>query len=413
MACEVLTQGKRVTILSQRVDWPGRLKSLNKNGEATLQTGMTELFENFEVNRNSRWAVLVRLIGASLVLHLALVWLVTYVPAFRDTLNIAALIANTKFVDQDYEATQIGGDVEIVQLTNEKFRYPDGYFALEAQIDGRLPAQGAGAAADPFAPKIISQWNPKSVDPEALASPSPAASASPIASAAASPAASPGASPSAAAVAQASPSPGAATTPLSAEDAQKKLEETAAKNNVPLPEENQINKKALKDFAAYANDLKKQGKLDLNKPFEIVVEAEMDEKGKLQKPHFLRRAGDENLVALFTRMIEALNDSGFLIYLQPISKDNPGAKVIITVKQGESDVIASVASETSSTARAETVAGVLNNLLFLGAGSRSGKDEEVIMKNTSATPDGKKVVVNFSMPRQSVVDMIKKQLEPG
>jgi hypothetical protein len=35
------------------------------------------------------------------------------------------------------------------------------------------------------------------------------------------------------------------------------------------------------------------------------------------------------------------------------------------------------------------------------------------MKNTNASPDGKKVVVNFSMPRQSVVDMIKRQLQPG
>lgn len=366
---------------------------------------MTGLFENFEVNRVSRWPILVKLIGASLVLHLALVWLVTYVPAFRDTLNIAALIASTKFVEKDYVGTQIGGDVEIVQLTNEKFRYPDGYFALEAQIEGRLPAQVAGAAADPFAPKIISQWNPKTPDPEASPSPIPGASGSPGASPG-------GATPSPSAIAQTSPSP-SPNPSLDAEESQKKLEETAAKNNVALPDENEINKKALKDFAAYANELKNQGKLDLNKPFEVVIEAEMDEKGKLQNPRFTKKAGDENLVDLFSRMIAALNDSGFLIYLQPISKDNPGAKVIITVKQGESEVLASVASETSSSARAETVSNVLNNLLVLGAGARSGKDEEVIMKNTSATPDGNKVVVNFSMPRQSVVDMIKKQLEPG
>lgn len=376
---------------------------------------MTELFENFEVNRDSRWAILVRLVGASLVLHLVFVWLVIYVPAFRDTLNIAALIANTKFVEKDYVGTEIGGDVELVQLTNEKFRYPDGYFALEAQIDGKLPAQAPGAAADPFAPKIVSQWNPKSPDPEASPSPSPDPNAVSDASPSASPvgSASPPAISQASPSAQGSPSPNANASPLSAEESQKKLEETAAQNNVALPEENQINKKVLKDFAAYANDLKKQGKLDLNKPFEVVIEAEMDEKGKLQNPRFTKRAGDENLVDLFGRMIVALNDSGFLIYLQPISKDNPGAKVVITVKQGENEVLASVASETSSTTRAETLAGVLNNLLFLGAGSRSGKDEEVIMKNTSAMPDGKRVVVNFSMPRQSVVDMIKKQLEPG
>jgi len=139
----------------------------------------------------------------------------------------------------------------------------------------------------------------------------------------------------------------------------------------------------------------------------------MDEKGKLQNARFTKKSGDENLVDLFGKMIAALNDSGFLTYLQPISKDNPGAKVVITVKQGENEVLASVESETSSTARAESLAKALNNLLFFGAGSRAGKDEEVLMKNTNASPDGKKVVVNFSMPRQSVVELIKRQLEPG
>ena len=377
---------------------------------------MTELFENFEVNRDSRWAVvLMRLLGASLVLHLVLVWLVIYVPAVRDTLNIAAVIASTKWVDEDYVATQIGDDVELVQLT--KFRYPEGYFALNAQIEGRLPAQ-AGAAVDPLAPKIVSQWNPsQNVDPQPTPSPSPDASASPAASPSASPSApiaSASASPSPSAIAQASPPANSNTNAqLPRDEAQKKLEETAKENNLALPEENQINKKALKDFAAYANDLKNQGKLDLNKPFEVVIEAEMDQNGKLQNARFTKKVGDENLVDLFGRMIAALNDSGFLIYLQPLSKDNPGAKVVITIKQGESEVLASVASETSSDARAASLAGVLNNLLFFGAGSRSGKDEEVLMRNTSVTPDGKKVVVNFSMPRQSVVDMIKKQLEPG
>lgn len=371
---------------------------------------MAELFANFEVNRDARWPMILRLVGASLVLHLVLLWLVVYVPALRDTLNIAALIASTKFVEKDYVGTQIGDDVQLVQLTNEKFHYPEGYFALEAQLNGALPGQPA--TNDPFAPKIISQWNPKTPDPEPSPSPAPTLSPEASASPAASPAASPGSSP--AAVAQASPSPNANTNKqLTQEEAQKKLDEAAAQNQVALPEENQINKKVLKDFATYANNLKNQGKLDLNKPFEVVIEAELDESGKLKNPRFTKKSGDENLVDLFGRMIAALNDSGFLIYLQPISKDNPGATVVITVKQGENEVLASVASETSSNGRAESLAKNLNNALYLGAITRSGKDEEVLMKNTSATPDGKKVVVNFSMPRQSVVDMIKKQLEPG
>lgn len=371
---------------------------------------MAELFEKFEVNPDPRWIVLTKLVGASLVVHLGLLWMVMYVPALRDTVNIAALIARTKFVDKDYEATQIGDDVQIVQL-NEKFRYPDGYFALDAQLTGQ---PGQPAPPDPFAAQIISQaGSPGKVEPEASpeASPSPLPSPEPSVSPSASPAAS--ASPSAIAEASDAANANQNTTPLSPEESQKELEKAAAESNVPLPDENQINKKVLKDFAAYANDLKNQGKLDLNKPFEIVIEAELDEQGKLKNPRFTKKVGDENLVDLFGKMIAALNDSGFLTYLQPISKDNPGSTVKITVKQGEADVLASVESEASSPARAESLAKALNSLLFFGAGSRAGKDEEVIMKNTNATPDGKKVVVNFSMPRQSVVDMIKKQMQPG
>ena len=360
---------------------------------------MSELFERFEVNREPRWQVLTKLVGASLVLHLVFVWLVIYVPAFRDTLNIAALIARTKFVERDYAATQIG-DVQLVQLS-DKFHYPEGYFAFESQLaSGQLPGQTP--TPDPFAPKIISQASKEShVDPEGSPSPSPAASASPSASPAAS------ASPSASAIAQASPS----SSPLTPEQAQKELEKTAEQNNVTLPDE--INKKVLKDFAAYANDLKNQGKLDFEKPFEIEIEAKLDEKGKLKDAKFTKKSGDENLVDLFGRLVAALNDSGFLTYLQPISKDNPDATVKITVKQGEKEVLASVVSEASSPERAESLAKALNNLLYFGAGSRAGHDEEVLMRNTNATPDGKRVVVNFSMPRQSVVDMIKKQLQPG
>lgn len=366
---------------------------------------MAQLFENFEVNRDRRWGVvLTKLVGASLVVHLALLGLVIYVPTVRDTINIAALIANTRFVDEDYRATQIGDEVQVVQL--EKFRYPDGYFALENQIASGQPA--AAPTPDPFAPKIISQASQQRDVPDPSPSPSPEASASPAASPAAS------ASPSAAAIAQASPgaSPNAdqSATPLTPEEAQKELEKTAEQNNVPLPDENQINKKVLKDFAAYANDLKNQGKLDLNKPFEIVIEAELDENGKLKNPRYKQKTGDANLVELFGKMVAALNDSGLLIYLRAISEDNPGATVKFTIRQGEQEVLASIESEASSANSAAKLAGGLNGSLVLGALARSGKDEAELMKNTKATPDGKRVVLSFSMPRQNVLDMIKKQM---
>jgi hypothetical protein len=361
-----------------------------------------ELFERFEVNRAPRWQVLTKLVGASLVLHLVFVWMVIYVPAFRDTLNIAAIIASTKFVDRDYQATQIRDDVRLVQLS-DKFRYPDGYFQFQSQLAaGQVPGQTP--TPDPFAPRIISQASKESkVDPEASPSPSPATSASPAASPGAS------ASPSTAAIAQASPSP----SPLTPDEAQKELEKTAEQNNITLPEENEINKKPLKDLAAQMNDLKNEGKLDLNKPFEIVIEAELNDQAKLVNARFKKKEGDAILQDLFSRMVTALNDSGLLIFLRPISDDNPGATVTITIKQGAKDVLASVESEASSPGSAVKLAKDYNNMLALGAWSRAGKDEGELMKNSTATPDGKKVAVNFSMPRQTVVDMINKQLKPG
>jgi hypothetical protein len=166
----------------------------------------------------------------------------------------------------------------------------------------------------------------------------------------------------------------------------------------------------MKDFAAYAYELKKQGKLDFNKPFEIVIEAELDENGKLKNAKFTKKAGDENLVDLFGRMVSALNDSGFLIYLKPVDTDNPGSRIVFTIKQGESEVLATVESEASSVDSARVLAKGFNAALMLGAQSRAGKDEEALLRNTSAEPVGKKIVFNFTMPRQAVVDLIKRQL---
>src|SRR5688572_33106292 len=363
---------------------------------------MAELFANIEVNKDNWWPKLVKLLGGSVGLHLLLLLAVVYVPGLRAALNIAVLVADSSFVEKDYEQTLIGEDIQMVEIAGDKFRYPDGYWAAEGQPVDMPPPTIPEVPFVAQAPPITNSFPEPSPSPTpdlfatGIPSPSPVTSVSPepVAKASASP----------------SPSTPAKLTP---EQAQTELEKTAKENNLDLPKEGEINKKALKDFAAYANDLKNQGKLDLNKPFEIVIEAQLDDKGKLVKPVFKKKDGDENLVELFGRMVSALNDSGFLTYLSPISKDNPNSTVTIMIKQGEKEVLASVESETTSPERAKALAGVLNNLLYFGAGSRAGKDEEVIMKNTNATPDGKKVVVNFSMPRQSVVDMIKKQMQPG
>lgn len=368
---------------------------------------MARLFANFEVNKEPRWPIILKMLAASLAVHLLAVASVMYIPGVRDAFNLASLIADTKFVDKPYDRTEIGDDVQFVDLSGDKFHYPEGYFAVEVQT----PVLSPVPPLPPLGPQFIAQAQPPAfVQPELAPSPSPRPS--PIATPASSPVTS-GSPLQTVAQTKASPSPTPAQSPtMTAAEAQTELEKTAARNNLDLPKENEINKKAMKDFATYALEMKNQGKLDLNKPFEIVIEAELDQNGKLKNAEFTKKAGDPNLVDLFGHMVSALNDSGFLIYLKPLDKDNPGSKVVFTIKQGESEVLATVESEASSVDSARFLAKGFNALLALGADSRAGKTEEALLRSTSAEPVGKKIVFNFTMPRQAVVDLIKKELAP-
>ncbi len=361
---------------------------------------MAELFENFEVNHESWWPKLLKLLGGSVGLHLLLLFLYFMSPVCAMLLTSWHFSLIPVLSTNHYDQTLIGEDIQMVDIARDKFRYPDGYWAAEGQPVDMAPPT-------PTEPPFIAQAAPSgTLFPEPSPSPTPDLLATVIPSPSPVTSASP-----AQPVAQGSASPSPSTpSKLTPEQAQTELEKTAKENNIDLPKEGEINKKALKDFAAYANDLKNQGKLDLNKPFEVVIEAELDENGKLKDPKFTKKEGDPNLVELFGRMIAALNDSGFLVYLKPIDKDNPGTKVVFTIKQGESEVLASVESEVSSDSSARVLASAFNTALAIGADSRAGKDEELLLRNTTASFNGKKIVFNFNMPRQAVVDLIKKQL---
>ena len=379
---------------------------------------MAELFRDFEVNRDLRWQVILKLCGISLMVHLLALACVAYIPGVRDAFNLAVLAGDRTFVEKPYERTEIGNDVQMVEL-RPKFRYPDGYWALDQTGGVPPPTLTAGqliAQANPTYRPPIFKSEPLPVQPET--SPTPSVSPSPTSVPTPSPVASPltagavtsGSPAGTIAQAKASPSPTKNDEKLTPEQAQSALEASAAKNKIELPKDGEINKQPLKDLAAEAVKLKNEGKLDFDKPFEIVIEAELDDKGKLRNPKFTRTVGDPLLVDLAGRMIAALNDSGFLIYLKKINEDNPGTKVIFTVKQDNSDIIATVESDTSSISSAGRLSRDFNTLIALGAWARKGKDDEMLLKNTTASQDGKRLKFNLTMPRQPVVELLKKQL---
>lgn len=78
-----------------------------------------------------------------------------------------------------------------------------------------------------------------------------------------------------------------------------------------------INKKPFVDFGKSIAEKIKRKDLDLDKPFSVMLAGLLDEKGKLvlQKSRFVQSKGDLTSVLTAKELIEALNDSGFFVYL--------------------------------------------------------------------------------------------------
>ena len=352
------------------------------------------LFDHFEVNREPFWPKLVWLLGGSAAWHLVLVACVLLIPPVRDAVNIAAIFSGADFVDRPYKHTEIGDDADIIEFTTEKFRYPDGYFLMD----------NPGLASSPGTPPVTPPFTPAYVPPVQ------APSATPVATPAETPTPLIAGNTGSGKQAEPKPSPAKATDDKTTDKAQKDLEAASKSTGIDLPQEGEINKAPFKDLATYATDLRDKGKLDFNKPFEVTIESTLNKDGLLVNPTVIRKTGDETLVDLGKRLIEAMNDSGVLFYLKKLNEDKPNPKVIFTIKQDTDEVLAIVESEVTSADSANKLSRGFATMLTLGAASRKGHDEEILLKSTKVSAENNKIVFKLTMARQDVVDIVKKGL---
>lgn len=336
---------------------------------------VAELFTNYEINGMPRWRLLSRLAILSIVLHAAAIAGAIFIPAVRDMLDVVRLAAGAEYVDEDYDPTIIGERAELITISPDgKLHYPSGYFGVKK----------------PAAPIVVAEARPTPMPtpkPTPKPKPSPTPSPSP-------------------AEGETTEEMAAAGEPQTKEEAEKAIDEAAKKNGVVRPDEGKINKRPLKDWLAYANNLKTKGDLDLSKVVEIIIVARRDAKGKLHNPQVVRKQGDEQLAAVAKRLVGAINDSNVLYFLEGSGE----GQVRFLVKMDAALITASVESEVDSAEQAKKMATGYGGMLLLGKMARSGKDEAVIYQHTRISSKGKQVVVNFSMPRQAAGDMLKKQL---
>ena len=342
----------------------------------------TGLFQHFEVNADPFWPKVSRLLGGSLVLHAIVVAAVIFIPPVRNALSLAIIFSEGNFVDKPYAKTEIG-EGGVTEITTEKFHYPEGYFAMDQMpMPTPTPTPPPSVMASvPFNPAPVPEFDPVVVP-------------------------SPGSSPLIAKNAAPTPAP----SPAETEKAQKDLENASEATGIDIPKEDEINKRPLKDWVVYAKELSKQNRLDLNQPFEVVIEGELDENGKLKNPTFKTKTGNLDIVDLGGKLVSALNDSGLMIYLKKLNEDNPGTHVVFTIKQGSDQVVTSVESEAATSGSARQLAAGFKLMLAVGAKARAGKNEEVFLKNTTVNANEKKITFGLTLPRQTVVDLLKKEI---
>jgi hypothetical protein len=355
------------------------------------------LFDHYEVNREPFWPKMSWLVAGSGVWHLVLVALILFIPPVRDAFSLTAMFRGAGFVDRPYTHTEID-DADIIDFSNQKFHYPEGYWAMDQQ--GMPPFPEQLPVTNPFTPARFSPLPTPTASPSVSPSPSPTP---PVVIASNNPGAKPPGKTS-----EAKPSPAVSPEDKSAEQAQKELEAASKKTGITLPEEGEINKAPFKALAMYATDLRDAKKLDFNKPFEISIETTLDNNGKLVNPTVARKSGDETLIDLGKELVSAMNDSGVLFYLKKINEDNPGAKVVFTIKQDGEDVAATVETEAKSPDSANKLSRAFGIMLLAGAASRKGHDEEILLKSTKVSAEANKLIFKLSMPHQDVVDIVQR-----
>ncbi|MDQ1557040.1 MAG: hypothetical protein QOD32_100 [Pyrinomonadaceae bacterium] len=351
---------------------------------------MAEIFQSHErLNQDTRTPWMLRTLGASLAAHALFLASVVYVPAVRDTFRLASTLSGLRFVEEDYTKTAVGQRADVMlNFADNKLYYPPGYFSQTA-----LPAPDAPQLVEEFRPQPASRPKIVKVKP----TPTPEVSPTPDDAAATDDATAkkegdPAGDPAA------SPSPGA--TPQSAEEAERIAKEA---NVEKFPT---INTKPLTDLLKQGKQMRDAGEIDLSGNLEMEFEGDRQEDGRLTNVEVTgAAASNPKLVQLSKDFISAISDSKVLAALK-------GTRHLkMKVKLDDKEIAVRVLTEMASADEASTMSNGYNGLLWIGAQSKKGKDEEAIFKSVQIAAEAKQIVLTFNMPRKAAGDLLTKLIK--
>jgi len=172
-----------------------------------------------------------------------------------------------------------------------------------------------------------------------------------------------------------------------------------------------INRRPLRVYSADAQKKIGGEKVNLDAPFSATIFGEigLSKDGNtvvLKNTKPLDTKGDAGMIKLAQDGILAVGDSGWFGYLHRFDIK----KATITIVQTDTEFKAVISADQLTEERARQVASGMNALIVIGRSTTDG-DEKYFLDNANTTSEGKTFMMNFLMPKQIAIEMIKRKLE--
>lgn len=178
----------------------------------------------------------------------------------------------------------------------------------------------------------------------------------------------------------------------------------------------ELNKRPFVDLGNTVNDLLEKKQVDLATPFLINATGKLDKDGRLDPKSFRwvkAESPDPKMLEVVKEAIEAMNASNYLQYLSMVDVKN----VTFTIQQDNDNVTALVESQFDNDLRPKTVSTLLTAYInkkkeskAAPDASQNDKDDLLLLQNASVTPQGKKIVIQFTIPKANIQQMIQRKL---
>jgi hypothetical protein len=167
-----------------------------------------------------------------------------------------------------------------------------------------------------------------------------------------------------------------------------------------------INTKPFTDLLLRAQALRDTGQLDLSGNLKMEVEGERLEDGRLSNVSITSAAASSpQLLGLARDFLGAVSDGKLLAPLKGVHR------LKMKLALDDKDLSMTMLTEMPSELEASNMASRYTSLIFLGAFSKKGKDEEAIYKSIRIAAEGRQVMLSFNMPRALAGDLLSRLMK--